>query len=143
MQNFRLEPTETWSHRPIASAEIIGGRLVEVRLGGDRGALLAERAACDWRVARRRSSTQGALADQPAVQPAGRRLEDHAEPRRAVDDQPDVDGIIVAAADELLGPVERIDQEIGVAMRRDPPGGDLLLGDHRNAGRGPPAARRG
>ena len=65
-----------------------------------------------------------------------RGLIDHAEPRRAADDQADIDRIIVAAADEFLGPVERIDQEIGVAMRRDPPRRDFLLGDHRNARRG-------
>ena len=52
------------------------------------------------------------------------------------DDQPDVDRVIVAAADELLRPVERIDQEIGVAMRRDAAGGDFLLGDDRHARRG-------
>ena len=70
------------------------------------------------------------------MKPVERGLVDHAEPRRAVDDQPDVDGIIIAAADEFLGPVERVDQEIGVAMRRDPPRGDFLLGDHRHARRG-------
>ena len=52
------------------------------------------------------------------------------------DDQPDVDRVIVAAADELLRPVERIDEEIGVAMCRDAAGGDFLLGDDRNARRG-------
>ena len=66
---------------------------------------------------------------------AGRR-EDHAEVRRAVADQADIDGIIVAAADEFLGAVERIDQEIGVAVGRNSARGDFFLGDHRHAGRG-------
>ena len=50
-------------------------------------------------------------------------------------DQADVDGVIVAAADEFLGPVERVDQEIGVVMRRDAAGGDFFFGDDRNARR--------
>ena len=56
--------------------------------------------------------------------------------RNAALDQPDVDSVIVAAPDELLGPVERIDKEIGVVVRRDSAGSDLLFGDHRHAGRG-------
>ena len=71
------------------------------------------------------------------MKPLGRGSEDGAEMRSAIHDQPDVDRVIVAAADELLRPVERIDQEIGVAMRRDSAGRDFLLGDDRNARRGP------
>ena len=54
----------------------------------------------------------------------------------AADNQADVDRIIIATPDELLGPVERVDQEISVAVLRDAAGRDLLLGNHRNAGRG-------
>ena len=71
------------------------------------------------------------------MQPPGRRREHHAEPRRSAFDQSDVDRIIVAAADELLGAVKRVDQEIELIVRRDAPGRDLLLGDHRNPRRGP------
>ena len=91
-----------------------------MRIGGAAAAVLEE----------------GALADQPAPQPVAGGLIDHAEARAAADDQADVDGIIVAAADEFLGAVERIDEEIGVAMRRDAARRDFLLGDDRHARRG-------
>ena len=131
------------SDRDIAAvlrrlAEIVGGRLVEVRLGRDRDRARSPAArGTDRAAAAELFSSHAPSPDDPAVQPPGRRREDDAETRRAVDDQPDVDRVIVAAADELLGPVERIDQEIGVAVRRDAAGGDFLLGDHRHAGRGP------
>src|SRR6185503_2657020 len=83
----------------------------------------------------------GAMADETAVQRPPRGREHHAQARRTVDDQADVDGIIVAAANELPGAVERVDQEIDVVVGRDASGGHLFLGDHRNARRG--AGERG
>ena len=76
------------------------------------------------------------------MQPVDRGRINNAEPGWPSTIKPDVDRIIVAAADELLGPVERIDQEIGAVMRRDAAGRDLLLGDDRNAGRGRASARQ-
>ena len=67
------------------------------------------------------------------MEPPRGRSEHHAKARRSIHDQGDVDGVIVTAADELLGSVERIDEEEGVFVRRDSTRCDLLLGDHRNA----------
>ena len=129
--------------------EIIDGRLVEVRLGGDRGDLLA---ALAGRGSDRRpcpSSSHAPVADAAAVKPAGRRREHHAELGRAALDEADVDGVIVAAANEFLGAVERVDQEIGVVVRGNSPGRDFFFGDDRDARaplaparRGSPARRR-
>ena len=50
-------------------------------------------------------------ADQSAPDQAQRRRADHAEQRHAIVEQGDVDGKFVAAVDEFLGAVERVDQE--------------------------------
>ena len=65
-----------------------------------------------------------------------RRRIDQAEARAAVLDQGDVDGKVGALLDELLGAVERIDQEEARAERRRAIGGNLLR-HHRNV-RGEP-----
>ena len=52
-------------------------------------------------------------------------------------DEADIDRIILAAAAEFFRAVERIDKEVRVAVRRNAPGGDLLLCNHRNARRSP------
>ena len=106
---------------------------------------------CDLEATAASAGRRGAGADRPAA----RRLR---RPRRPSPTRPpcsrpvaganttpsfgapfsisaDVDRIIVAAAHELLGAVERIDQEIGVVVRGDAAGRDFLLGDHRNARR--------
>ena len=68
----------------------------------------------------------GAVADQTAVKaPCGRR-KNGAEMRGAVDDQADVDRVIVPAANEFLRPIERVDQKVSIAMRRDSASGDFL-----------------
>src|SRR5215210_4593777 len=115
--------------------EIVGGVLREVRLGGDCNQLVAPLARAD------RTTSLDILPPCPLVGHAGMqcppgRREDYAKSGYAALDQPDIDGVIVAAADELLGAVERIDQEIDIAMRGDAARGDLLLGDYRNAWRG-------
>ena len=65
---------------------------------------------------------------------SGRRRKDGAEQGRAVNDEADVHRIILAAADELLGAVERVDEEESVSVRGDAAGGDFLLGNDRDAG---------
>ena len=114
--------------------EIVGGRLVEVRLGGYGGALDAQRARLD------RDAAGQILEERPVADDAGPelvdgRLVDHAEARLPAGNQADVDGVVVAATNEFLGAVERVDQEISVAMRRDPAGRDLFLGNHGHARR--------
>ena len=52
-------------------------------------------------------------------------------------DQRDVDGEIAVAADELLGAVERIDQEEAIGSGRHPAGRHALLGHHRHLRRKP------
>ena len=94
--------------------EIIGGRLVEVRLRRDRDQLLAALARRDGAPARPVLDPGPSPTSPPCSSRAPAR--NHAEARQAVDDQPDVDRIIVAAADEFLGAVERVDEEIGVAV---------------------------
>src|SRR6185503_2193431 len=102
---------EARADRDVAAAascllEIIRGRLVEVRLRRDRGQLLARLPRHD-RPAPAAVLDPGAMADETAVQRPPRGREHHAQARRTVDDQADVDGIIVAAANELPGAVER------------------------------------
>src|SRR5205814_5419768 len=58
----------------------------------------------------------GAVPDQPAPDQAQRRRADEAEQRLAVAHQCEVDRELVAAGDELLGAVERIDQEKAAAI---------------------------
>ena len=106
-----------------------------MRLGGDGKQPLAARARVDG-PSILPILQPGTLTDQSRVKRATCRREDYAELRRPALDQADVDRVIVAAAHELLGPVERIDQEILIAVRGDPARGDLFLGDHRNAWRG-------
>ena len=60
----------------------------------------------------------GAAADQAAPDQSERRRADDAEQRRAVGDQREIDGELVAAGDEFLGAVERIDQEEAAAIGR-------------------------
>ena len=131
----------TWPQSADRGLEIVGGRLGEVRLGRDRDQLLARLARLDRApaVARSPPTRRCRPCRRAVVSRAGAKTTPSR--RRAVVDQPDVDGVIVAAADELLGAVERVDEEIGVAVRRDSPGRDFLLGDHRNARRG--ARQRG
>ena len=59
---------------------------------------------------------------------------DDAAGRDAVLDQRDVDGEVAAALDELLGAVERVDEEED--RRAEPVGRLLLLGDDGNLGEG-------
>ena len=59
----------------------------------------------------------GAAPDQPAPDQSQRRRADDAEQRRAVGHQREVDRELVAAGDELLGAVQRIDQEEAAAIR--------------------------
>jgi hypothetical protein len=61
----------------------------------------------------------GAAADQPPPQQPDRRRADDAEQRDTVGHQRDVHGELAAAGEELLGSVERIDQEEAAAERRD------------------------
>ena len=119
MQNFRLEPIADMVADADRGFEIVGGVLVEVRLGSDRRRAARRARASRSPAARRLPPATRRRPTKPAVQRRSRRREHHAEPRRAAVDQADVDGVIVAAADELLGAVERIDQEIDVAMRGD------------------------
>ena len=49
-------------------------------------------------------------------------------------DERDIDCELTIAAEEFARAVERVDEEEGVAVRGDPAGGDLLLGDDRDAG---------
>jgi hypothetical protein len=76
----------------------------------------------------------GAAADQPPPDQAQRRRADDAEQRRSPGDEREIHGEFAAAGDELLGAVERIDQEeaaaIGRACRIDP-----LFRQHRDFGR--------
>ena len=67
------------------------------------------------------------------MQPPICRCKDDTELGHARLDQPDVDGIVIAAANEFLGSVERIDQEVDVVVGRDSACSHFLLGDHRNA----------
>ena len=66
------------------------------------------------------------------MQSAGRRRIDHAERRDTVFDQADVHRVVAAAPDELLGSIERVDEETGVAVRGDSPGRHFLFGDDRD-----------
>ena len=68
----------------------------------------------------------------PGIGKAERRSEHHAGDRDAVLDERDVDRELAVAADELLGAVERIDEQEGVPDLRSPCGGHFLLGDDRN-----------
>ncbi len=77
-----------------------------------------------------------ALPHKAAPKAVDGRLIDYPEMGQAIDNQPDIDGIVVAAANEFLGSVERINEEEGVAVRGDAAFGNFLLGDHRHAGRG-------
>src|SRR5262249_49915958 len=115
--------------------QIIDRLLIEMRLRSDRGDRFATRPRPDRRSAQSRVEP-GALADHTAVQAPGRRREDHAERGHALFNEGYVDRVIVAAPDELLGAVERIDQKECFAVRRDPAGGDLFLGDNWNPRRG-------
>ena len=83
----------------------------------------------------------GACADAAAVQSKRRRSEDNAELRPVVLNEADVHGIVVAAANELPGAVERVDQEIGLAVLGNAPRGHLFLGYYRNPW-GSPRQRR-
>ena len=72
-------------------------------------------------------------ADNAAVQRPRRRREHHAESWRGPFDQTDIDGVVVAAADEFLRSVERVDEKIGVAVSGDSADGDLLFGNDWHA----------
>src|SRR5436190_19844540 len=102
-----------------------------MRLGGDRGHFFTALTRTD----RSPASTfikPRAAAHAAAMEPAGGRSVNDAELGHAAFDEPDVDGIIVAAAHEFLGPVERIDEEICVRMGRDTAGCDFFFSDDRD-----------
>ena len=63
---------------------------------------------------RRQTHPLGAAADDAAPEQAERGRADDAEQRHALRHQREVDGELVAAGDELLGAVERVDQEEAV-----------------------------
>jgi hypothetical protein len=135
MQNLSEEPTAT---KPGARCQlkIIDGRLVEVGLGCD-GCALAARSRPDFPP----STTfvePGADPDAAAMQPPCRRSKYDAKSGRSLFDEADVDGVIVTAAHEFLGPVQWVDKEIDVVVRRNSARRDLLLRDDWNAGRGTP-----
>ena len=67
----------------------------------------------------------------PEVAALGRR--DHAGDRRAVADNGDIDGVLVAPGNEFLGAVERVDQDEAAVERRHLALGDGFLGHHRHA----------
>ena len=75
------------------------------------------------------------------MKPPGCRREHDSQPGRSAFDQPDIHRIIVAAANELLGSVEGVDEEVDIVMRGDAAGCHLFLRDHRNSGRS--AGQRG
>ena len=116
--------------------DIIRRILGEMRLGGDDDRRLRTGAARND-LAPLPFVEPGMAAGDAAMQPARRRREDDAEARGLVHDQSDVDGVIVAAADKLLGAVERVDQEERAGVGRDASRRDFLLGDDRHARGGP------
>src|SRR5437764_5538890 len=90
--------------------EIIDGRLVEVRLGRDGGNLRTARARANGLTSAPLIEPR-AFSDDAAVQPPGGWRVHHAQARHPAPDKSDVDGVIVPAADELFGAVERVDEE--------------------------------
>ena len=73
----------------------------------------------------------GAAADDAAPDQPERRRADDAEQRRAVGHQREIDGEFVAAGDEFLGAVERVDQE-EAAVRGQPRQMGALFGQRRD-----------
>src|SRR6185437_2351069 len=110
-----------------AAADALLGDLLADEEGGEFLVVLVRAAVDDDEpVGRRtpRGDLLGSARSAPAPRRAGtgagigdteRRDVDHAEDRDAGADQPDVDGELAVAADELLGAVERVDEpeEIG------------------------------
>src|SRR3954452_22292081 len=76
----------------------------------------------------------GSAADNSTVQQPCSWCEHHTEHRGVPFDQADVHRVIRAPANELFGSIERVDEKIGVAVRRNAPGGDFLFGDNGNSG---------
>jgi hypothetical protein len=68
------------------------------------------------------------------VKAPGRRRKDDSEGRGQPFNQRDVDGVIVAAANEFLGSIERVDEKKRVAVLWDAAGRDLFFGDDGHPG---------
>ncbi len=111
--------------------KIIEGSLIEMRFGGDGGHLIAPGTRSDL-FAAAALVHPGARHNTSAVQSSGRRRKHHAERRPSRFDQADVNRVVVPAANEFLRPIERIDQEITIAVRGNSAGGHLLFRDDRN-----------
>ena len=129
------EPAERKSATRVAG-DIVVGRLVAVRLGGDddqRGGVGLGDAERGER--RRAGAVRAGLLRRAAVgvgveEAALRGGVDDAAGGDAVLDQRDVDGEVAAALHEFLGAVERVDEEEDRA-RRKAVARLLLLGDDR------------
>ena len=95
---------------------------------GDGPGLAARRAGpgadrLDQRRAVAKRQPLRAAADDAAPDQSERRRADDAEQRRAVGHQRQIDGEFVAAGDEFLGAVERVDQEEAVVDKAASPAG--------------------
>ena len=119
----------------VAGDEFVRFGIAVVTAGDDDGAIGRQ-------CARPNRPPAAVLADEKRAAAIGqiaftqRRRMEGAKHRTAVFDESDIDGEFIAAGDEFLGPVERIDQpKPAVADIRHSPSRHAFLGDRRNIGR--------